>query len=104
MIPFGEVSDVQQIRATQGFHTLAARICGFLVGAALDYLYLSILERVTSSNLIFLLFFSVVFAVLINELVGQYSLCGLKVNRITMFFTETRIPETTVKGPRTILI
>lgn len=74
------------------------------MGAALDYLYLSIFGRVTSSNLIFLFFFSGVFAVLVNELIGQYSLFGLKVNRITMFFTEKQNPETTIEGPQRVFV
>ena len=89
---------------TRERRTLAVRACGFLLGAALDYLYLLALGKVTSSNLMFLLFFSGVFAMFVNELVGHYSMFGLKVDRFSMFFTEIETSETSIEGRRTVLV
>jgi len=85
-------------------HTLLVRACAFLLGAALDYLYLLALGKVTFSNLVFLLFFSGVFAVFVNELVGHYSMFGFKIDRVSMFFTEIKTRETSIEGPQTVLV
>ena len=74
-------------------HTFLVRTGGFIAGAGLDYLYLAIADKVTSNNLIFLVFFSGIFAALINELVGEYSLFGLRTRRLRYFLQRLNAPK-----------
>jgi hypothetical protein len=84
--------------------TIIVRIAAVVAGASLNYFYLMIIGRINTDNLIFLIFFSGCFMIIVNELIGHLAPWGIGIRRFNLFFTEEKLPSTTITGIQTVLV
>jgi hypothetical protein len=84
--------------------TIIVRMAAAVAGASLNYFYLTIIGRINTDNLIFLIFFSGCFMILVNELIGHFAPWGLGIRRFNLFFSKIKSPSTAITGVQTVLV